>query len=197
MLGFGFFDHKDHLGLYVNDRKKIHYPQLIISSIGENLARFYNTDEIYTPEEIVTGWMNSPEHRKNILNPNYTFLGVGVVQYQGFLLATQNFATPMVKRITPIPKKIKHKRKLMLEFEYMSPFEPEKLIVSLRFPDSKFRYQVGKNTYTVGSMPVKINWVDGKYMYVELSFPAGKGNYELSFGYSGGYYEDGVILKVK
>lgn len=31
-----------------------------------------------SPEQVVEGWMNSPGHRKNILTPNFTHLGVGV-----------------------------------------------------------------------------------------------------------------------
>ena len=27
---------------------------------------------------VVTGWMNSPEHRANVLNPSYTDIGVGL-----------------------------------------------------------------------------------------------------------------------
>ncbi len=41
--------------------------------IGENLAAGQ-----LTPEETVQGWMNSPEHRENVLNPGFTELGVGV-----------------------------------------------------------------------------------------------------------------------
>lgn len=31
-----------------------------------------------TPQQIVDGWMNSDGHRKNLLNPNYTKIGVGI-----------------------------------------------------------------------------------------------------------------------
>ena len=41
---------------------------------GENIAMGYGT-----PEAVVTGWMNSPGHRANILNANYTQIGVGFV----------------------------------------------------------------------------------------------------------------------
>lgn len=41
---------------------------------GENLARGQKT-----PEQVVNAWMNSPGHRKNILNPYYTQIGVGYV----------------------------------------------------------------------------------------------------------------------
>jgi uncharacterized protein YkwD len=30
-----------------------------------------------TPQEVVQAWMNSPGHRANILNGNYTYIGVG------------------------------------------------------------------------------------------------------------------------
>ncbi len=39
---------------------------------GENIALYYSS-----PEEVVDGWMNSPGHRANILNPNYTAIVVG------------------------------------------------------------------------------------------------------------------------
>ena len=42
---------------------------------GENIA-FGST----TAVDVVNQWMNSPLHRKNILDPDYTELGVGVVQ---------------------------------------------------------------------------------------------------------------------
>jgi uncharacterized YkwD family protein len=39
---------------------------------GENIAAGYRT-----PQEVVNGWMNSSGHRANILNRNYTQIGVG------------------------------------------------------------------------------------------------------------------------
>ena len=43
-------------------------------SAGENIARGYST-----PQAVVNGWMNSSGHRANILNANYTHIGVGYV----------------------------------------------------------------------------------------------------------------------
>ncbi|WP_091493602.1 CAP domain-containing protein [Amphibacillus marinus] len=42
---------------------------------GENIAKGQRS-----PEEVVTAWMNSEGHRANILNPNYTHIGVGFVE---------------------------------------------------------------------------------------------------------------------
>ncbi|NCC67911.1 MAG: secretion protein, partial [Clostridia bacterium] len=41
---------------------------------GENIAMGYST-----PEAVMNGWMNSAGHRANILNANYTQIGVGYV----------------------------------------------------------------------------------------------------------------------
>lgn len=41
---------------------------------GENIAYGYRT-----PQAVVDGWMNSPGHRANILNGNFTQIGVGYV----------------------------------------------------------------------------------------------------------------------
>ena len=57
---------------------------------GENIAMGYSS-----PNATMVGWMNSPGHRANILNPSFTHLGVGVnigkwdAWYRS--VATQNF----------------------------------------------------------------------------------------------------------
>lgn len=53
---------------------------------GENIAFGYPD-----PEMVMTGWMNSPGHRSNILSPNFTAIGVGVVDYGGSVYWTQLF----------------------------------------------------------------------------------------------------------
>ena len=62
---------------------------------GENLAVHF-TDS----DEVVEAWMQSPTHRENILNGNYTEIGVGTAkgQYQGYptVFVVQLFGTPAV-----------------------------------------------------------------------------------------------------
>lgn len=53
---------------------------------GENIAHGYST-----PEAVVNGWMNSPGHRANILNADFTELGVGYVESGNYW--TQLFVT--------------------------------------------------------------------------------------------------------
>ncbi|GHI00125.1 CAP domain-containing protein [Neobacillus kokaensis] len=51
---------------------------------GENIAMGQRT-----PEEVVKAWMNSEGHRKNILSPNFTHIGVGYVSQGNYW--TQEF----------------------------------------------------------------------------------------------------------
>lgn len=54
------------------------------SYAGENIAMGQRT-----PEEVVNAWMNSEGHRKNILSPNFTHIGVGYVSQGNYW--TQEF----------------------------------------------------------------------------------------------------------
>jgi uncharacterized protein YkwD len=47
---------------------------LTYRTAGENIAYGYPT-----PQAVVNSWMNSEGHRKNILNPSFTQIGVGYV----------------------------------------------------------------------------------------------------------------------
>ncbi len=54
---------------------------------GENIAMGQKT-----PSEVVTAWMNSEGHRKNILSSSFTQIGVGVAKNaNGQLYWTQMF----------------------------------------------------------------------------------------------------------
>ena len=62
---------------------------------GENIAES-NGD---TPESIVKLWMESPEHKANILRDKFTEIGVGIARNaKGEVYYTQVFAAPKKKR---------------------------------------------------------------------------------------------------
>jgi uncharacterized protein YkwD len=70
------------------------------TALAENIAAGYPT-----PEAVVSGWMNSPGHRANILSPKYTEIGVGVVNGAGKLGTywTEEFgARPGVSAPVPV-----------------------------------------------------------------------------------------------
>jgi len=56
------------------------------AAIAENIAIGHN------PETIHDGWMHSAGHRKNILDPRFTSVGIAVVNGPGGLYAVQDFS---------------------------------------------------------------------------------------------------------
>ena len=70
MAADDFFSHTGVDGSSVGDRASNNGYQYSI--VGENIAAGYST-----AQQVVTGWMNSPGHRANILNSNYTEIGIG------------------------------------------------------------------------------------------------------------------------
>ena len=79
MVARDFFSHTSLGGATMMDRiKQAGYLGRARSySLGENLA--WGTGTLGTPLKIVDGWMHSPGHRQNILNPRFEELGVGIV----------------------------------------------------------------------------------------------------------------------
>lgn len=60
------------------------------SMAGENIAAGQPT-----PADAIAAWMKSPGHRANILNPDFTQIGVGIAQSAtGIFYYTQDFGTP-------------------------------------------------------------------------------------------------------
>ncbi|GAB4124056.1 MAG: CAP domain-containing protein [Roseiflexaceae bacterium] len=72
MLQNDFFSHTGSNGSSVGTRVTAQgYPW---RRVAENIAAGYNS-----PESVMEGWMTSDGHRANILNCNYTQLGVGYI----------------------------------------------------------------------------------------------------------------------
>lgn len=65
-----YFAHKNKQGEQAWDRAKTN--GYTSRGMAENIAAGQRT-----PESVVNAWINSPGHRKNMLNPNYTELGTG------------------------------------------------------------------------------------------------------------------------
>lgn len=92
MLARGYFAHRSPSGTTVRERART--AGYDWRAVGENIA-FGQT----SVDEVVTTWLDSPGHRKNILNPNFSELGVGLALGRGQdgkyqVLWVQNFGTP-------------------------------------------------------------------------------------------------------
>jgi uncharacterized protein YkwD len=71
--------------------------------VGENLGE--NIGAPAPPRAVIQGWMNSKHHRDNILKPEFTEVGFGVVRSgQGVIYYTQLFGTPRKKVKAAAPR---------------------------------------------------------------------------------------------
>ena len=86
MAANDFFAHTGSDGGNVGDRATA--AGYTWSRVGENIAFGQQS-----PEEVMDAWMNSDGHRANILNPDFTELGVGIDE-SGDPLWVQVFAAP-------------------------------------------------------------------------------------------------------
>jgi len=99
----GYFAHENKEGELVGER--LEKDGIVFTVSAENLFKCLNYQDV--AEESVRGWMQSPGHRKNILNVQVEEAGVGVYKVNGEdeYYITQNF----IKRalgFVPLPSKL-------------------------------------------------------------------------------------------
>jgi uncharacterized protein YkwD len=91
MLARGFFAHESPEDKTVRERAKA--AGYDWRTIGENIA-----EGQFTVDEVMTTWLNSPGHRRNILDPRFEELGVGLALGRANgrhrVLWAQAFGTP-------------------------------------------------------------------------------------------------------
>ena len=87
MIDRNFFAHNTPDGQTPFDRMKA--AGISYSSAGENIAAGQSS-----PQNVMDSWMNSPGHRKNILNRDFEYIGVGLARGGSYgIYWAQEFAT--------------------------------------------------------------------------------------------------------
>ena len=89
MLRRNFFEHVNPEGR--NAAWRMRQAGVLDVTTGENLAVFENYPDAVLPGRSVVGWMNSPHHRENMLQPEFTHLGVAFVRQGNKVMVVQNF----------------------------------------------------------------------------------------------------------
>jgi len=87
--------------------------------VGENLAI-----DFASSEGVVRAWMNSPEHRANLLENSYADIGVGIAEgkFQGenTIVVAELFGDPLYKN-PPIPENISRLHERFLPWNNSAP----------------------------------------------------------------------------
>ena len=134
-----FFSHTDREGLDPGGRWQKLLPKLF-GRAGENIAYHYGS----TPEEVarnlVSGWMNSPPHRRNILAGGFSHMGVGVAlgeQVHGVQAFGELTAELVDAPKEPVPL---GEKGVILRFRYLGSRERDDLALFIKFADPKAKF---------------------------------------------------------
>lgn len=131
MLRKNYMSHGSSNVLNKTSAQRIYNSGLPILKVGENVAEdvgdlipfLFKTDMDSLAKRIVNGWMHSPGHRKNILEPDFTHMGIGSVIRGETHKVTQNFADCSDFMVDSVLAEVEDGKYLLLI--YMSSFISE------------------------------------------------------------------------
>ena len=123
MLERGYFDHVTPGGLDPSDRVALLHRRLV-GGVGENIAehRGLSAEQLEAQVgplavKIMDGLIQSPAHRENILNPEYTHLAIAAVAKGEGLVVVQLFEARRALLAERLPLHVRRGEKLPLKFE--------------------------------------------------------------------------------
>jgi uncharacterized protein YkwD len=91
MAKMTYFSHTSPTAGRQTPHERINLTGISPRATGENIAKFGSYPLNTLAQNAVTGWMNSPPHRKNLLSPGFTHIGIGVAKNGKTYYLTQNF----------------------------------------------------------------------------------------------------------
>jgi uncharacterized protein YkwD len=126
MLKRRYLSHTSSMEISKTPLQRIYNSGLPVLGVGENVAEnigdavpfLLNNSPDSLVKLIMKEWMESPAHRKNILNPDFSHMGVGSVAEGRMHKVTQNFANESDFEIDSVLAKVELDKYLL--FFYMS-----------------------------------------------------------------------------
>jgi hypothetical protein len=123
MLERGYVDHVTPDGLEPGDRVALLHRRLV-GSVGENLAEHegLSAEQLEgqigpLAAKITDGWMQSPGHRENILDPDYTHQAIAAAAKGEKVVVVQLFEARRALLAEPLPLRVGQGEKLPPTFE--------------------------------------------------------------------------------
>lgn len=93
MATLGYFSHTSPNAARRSVKERVRLAGGVESTLGENLYHGPTEPGLRGASSAVTAFMNSPGHRKAMLNPEYDVLGLGIVRQNGRMHVTEVFAS--------------------------------------------------------------------------------------------------------
>jgi uncharacterized protein YkwD len=86
-----FLDYESKAGHRLAVMEKLRILSVSTSGLEWLSKDWYDVSDLISKS--VEGWMNSPGHRRNILTPEYTLGGVGIIRVNDYIIITHNLAS--------------------------------------------------------------------------------------------------------
>ncbi|AFG36981.1 CAP domain-containing protein [Spirochaeta africana] len=190
-----FYSHVDPDGVTPNDRITAALgDRYYLSGTSENIAYTESsrgfTYEEYTAiaNQLMTGWMNSPGHRANILRPDSTHIGIGLHRSGNRIYATQKFMNYIVAKDHTHDSINLSQDTPALRFA-LNPgreLSRSRLVVRISLPDPSTRWETPGGRFYTGMMFAQPTWIDDTTFEITLPVEYGPGTYRVHFGDRGG-----------
>lgn len=184
------FSHDDKLGEGPPQRLRRLHPE-VIGTISENIASHSGYPRDVWARQFMTGLMNSPGHRANILTADHTHLGLGVTfdTETGDAYLTQNFGTLIAARtdVGSASIRVRTGQSTSIVFRFLGRFDRSELSVYLTLPDSSGRLPAPDGRHYIGGGPVNPRWIDADRFAVDVESTQGPGTYTVAIGRNGEY----------
>ena len=200
MMDRNFQDHINPDGEGPDERLRRIYPELLCN-IGENIygveVQNGTLDAIpQLADEAVAGWLRSPKHRENLLNPNWTHMSIGVEVRGESYYATQLFTEEFLVLDKPLPKTQQTGSHLTVTGQLTGRWRMDRLEVYLILPNPQAVVKISESRALLGIIPLKVD-SQGRNFSTEVDFDIGKGIYAIGFGQSGESYFPFGRIEVK
>ena len=181
MVTHGFFAHEDSQGRSPQGRLELLHPELI-AGVGENIAMVPEEPDEELAISLVRRWMDSPGHRRNILDATYSHLGVGLFRTGRYIFATQLFATLYAELLTRRPPlAVNPGACCSLQFAFVGRFPKADLSILVKFPDPNAKADLGNGVYAIGACHLEPSWA-GEIFSVSFRPCQGRGTYHVCLG---------------
>jgi hypothetical protein len=197
MVEQDFLSHEDRERRSPQERIEIYYPEIIFGQAGENIGYTQGVYREAVAKNLMETWMNSSDLRANILNNQFSHMGVGIKKDGSKYYGTVKFIAAVVKVPDGTIKEVEFGSEVTLQFEFAGIFDRDDLTVYCRFPDRSARYYTFNNQFYTGIAPLTPEWIDHKTFSVTFKFDKGKGAYTFQFGREGNIYPVGYTVLAK
>lgn len=197
MQVYNFFDFTDQNGMSPMGRKLMLAPELF-GNVSQLIAWGYGGSLEDVAKRFVAQWM-AGETRKELLNPVYNHIGIGIYRGDGDNFRYYCTIVPadlMVELVSSIPKKVAYGSELVLKFKFIGTFPKFDVGIVVRFPDPSARAVKKDGSYYEGYdvfKPAAAQW-DGEFFTITIKCDKGRGAYVLQPACGDKFYTFGVTV---